>query len=154
MKNHLHNFCAFMLFATSILMSGCASYEKFSENVNGKMADMYTSVRDGEKTITVEDSPNAKKLKLNLKYRLPTGDDIFGPRLTGDLVYKDSCKRFSFQALLKNGEDVQISVRTIYLGEYEGGTKRMFDQHVQKEDARLDSDKVKTILVKNIRCEN
>ena len=154
MKSQLYKFCVLVLVASSILMSGCAGYEKMSENVNGKMADWYTSVRDGDKTITIEDSPNAKKLKLNLKYRLPTGDDIFGPRLTGDLVYQDSCKRFSFQALLKNGEDVQITVRAIYIGEYEAGTKRMFDQHVQKEVARLDSDKVKTILVKNIRCEN
>ena len=145
-------FYALILVLASVLLSGCAGYEKMSENVNGKMADWYTKVRDGEKTITIEDSPNAKKLTLNLKYRLPTGDDIFGPRLTGDLVYKNSCRRFSFQALLKNAEGVQISVRTISLGEYEGGSKRMFDQHVQKEEGREDSNKVKTIVVRNITC--
>lgn len=152
MKMHLYKFGALLLAAASLLMSGCARYEKMSENVNGKMADWYTKVRDGEKTITIEDSLNAKKLTLNLKYRLPTGDDIFGPRLTGDLVYKDYCRKLSFQALLKNSENVQISVRTIIIGEYEAGSKQMFDQHVQKEEGREDSNKVKTIIVKNITC--
>lgn len=138
------------------LVTGCASYEKMAEGVNGKMADMYTSIRDGDKKIIIEDTPNAKKLKLNLKYRLATGEYMKHepPRLTGDFVYKDSCRRFGFQVVLKNSEDVLITTKYVGAGEYEGGSKRMFDVDVYKEEGREDSNKVKTILVRNITCSS
>ncbi len=74
------------------------------------------------------------------------------PKLTGDMIYQNSCKRFGFQVVLKNAEDVQIDVKNVGFGEYEGGSKRMFDVDVYKEGGREDSNKVKTLVVKNIMC--
>ncbi len=157
MKNRrlLSGFGTSLLGMTLLLLSGCAAYDKMAEGTNGKLADWYTSMRDGDKKIVIEDTPNAKKLKLNLKYRLATGSYMAHepPRLTGDFVYENSCpKYFTFDAVLKNADDVEITSKKIGVGKYEGGSKRMFDVDVYRQEHRGDSDKVKTILVQHITC--
>lgn len=159
MKNGICKLCTVILVAATVLMSGCASYDKFAENMNGEMADLYSAAIDGSKKVVIEDSPNARKMNLNIKYRLATGgttlqNEFTPPKLTGDVVYADSCDRLTFLVSLKNGDGGLIITNHFDFDNYERGSKRMFDQDVWKERGRSYSDKVTEIDVKNVKCLN
>jgi len=133
-------------------LSGCAAYDKMREDVNGTLADTYTSIVEGAKPITTEDTPNAKKLTLNMKYRLPQADEFYGPKLTGDVVYSQSCKFLSFKVNMKNPDDVLLHTPQFTFMDYKAGSKRIFDQNIRKIDGRDHSSKVKSMFVHDIHC--
>lgn len=139
-----------------VALSGCTAYDKMSENVNGKMADLYTNIRDGSKDLKIEDTPNAKKMTLNIHYRLATGNytEFTPPKLTGDISYKESCSLLTFKVDLKNGDNDLITTRHFDFGEYEAGSKRMFDEDVHHERGSAYSDKVRALYVHGVECHN
>lgn len=154
---------AMLVAVVGVLLSGCsgmgaggAGYDKWAEKTNGKIADWYTSMMNGKKTVKIEDSKAAKDMTLDIHYRIPVDDSKFAkytpPKVTGEVSYKYSCNWLAFKVDLKNGDGSVIDTLRISFSNTRSDVKNLFDEDVHRESGRGYSDKVTDMFVHDVEC--